>query len=62
MENFMVYNYNLEGDNEIEYNTNDLNISDYDVEIPAGWFFICLDETINYYATCCEKDIHLTND
>nr|YP_009398232.1 hypothetical protein [Thaumatella adunca]ARW67418.1 hypothetical protein [Thaumatella adunca] len=37
-------NFNLSEDNYNEENTSD------NIDMPTGWSFICLDETINYYA------------
>nr|YP_009393076.1 hypothetical protein [Bostrychia moritziana]ARW61638.1 hypothetical protein [Bostrychia moritziana] len=36
--------------------TNDsLSTYDCDVDIPTGWSFVCLDETIDYYTDCNSK-------
>lgn len=44
--------------NNSNYELLDENISSEinDLDIPRGWSFICLDETINYYKDTLNKD------
>lgn len=44
---------------EYIFNNDDLNASDYEINTPIGWSFVCFDETISYYTDCNNKTLNL---
>nr|YP_009399691.1 hypothetical protein [Digenea simplex]ARW69510.1 hypothetical protein [Digenea simplex] len=51
----IYYNYKKYGENNSENYNLDHNNNLDSVDLPTGWSFICLDETINYYTECNSK-------
>nr|YP_009398660.1 hypothetical protein [Kuetzingia canaliculata]ARW67846.1 hypothetical protein [Kuetzingia canaliculata] len=45
-------------ESDYNYTIDNNNISE---EMPTGWSFICLDEAINYYTDCNNKNIDCNN-
>nr|YP_009393497.1 hypothetical protein [Bostrychia simpliciuscula]ARW62059.1 hypothetical protein [Bostrychia simpliciuscula] len=37
---------------EYDCDNYNLDINEYEIDIPIGWSFLCFDETINYYKNC----------